>query len=61
MAQCCCVVHLDNNTLSGNDIDINYSYGNPLKHPIQSHSDLESEWVYTVALTLNYSLNIASC
>ena len=47
------MVHLGNDMLSRNDIDINYNYGNPLKHAIQSHSGLVSEWVYTVALALN--------
>ena len=51
------VVHLGNDTLYRNDIDINYNYGNPLKHPIQCYSSLVSEWVYTVVLALNYSLN----
>ena len=55
------MVHLGNDTLSRNDVDINCNYGNPLKRAIQSHSGLVSEWVYTVALALNYSLNIASC
>ena len=55
------MVHLGNDMLARNDIDINYDYGNPLKHAIQSHSGLVNEWVYTVALALNYSLNIASC
>ena len=54
------VVHLGNDTvtLSRNDID---NYGSPLKYPIQSYSGLVSEWVHTVALALNYSLNIAIC